>query len=48
MILGLLNKQKKRRPQAIAQLTRAREVIARIGASPMLTRIELALAELKG
>ena len=46
MILGLLCKLKKKKPQAIAHLTTAHKLIAPTGASPMLTRIEDALADL--
>jgi class 3 adenylate cyclase len=48
MILGLLHKLRKRKPQAIAHLGKARAAIAPVGASPMLARIEQALAELQG
>jgi hypothetical protein len=46
MILGLLAKRKKRKAQAIDHLTRAHQLIAPTGQSPMLARIEQALAEL--
>ena len=46
MILGLLSKHKKRKTQAIHHLQIAHRLIAPTGASPMLTRIEQALADL--
>lgn len=46
MILGLLCKHKRKKAPAIQHLTTARDLIAPIGASPMLSRIEQALAEL--
>ncbi|MCE8532275.1 AAA family ATPase [Ruegeria pomeroyi] len=46
MILGLLCKTKKRNQQALDHLETAHRLIAPTGASPMLTRIEEALAEL--
>ena len=46
MILGLLHKLKKRNSQAVEHLTTAQQLIARTGASPMLSRIEAALEEL--
>ena len=46
MILGLLCKAKKRKKEAVEHLTRARELIAPTGNSPMLTRIEDALKDL--
>ena len=45
MILGLLYKVKKKRPQAIQHLTEAKRIISQFGPSPMLTKIETALAE---
>lgn len=46
MILGLLHKTKKRKAPAMQHLTEARRIINPSGPSPMLTRIEVALAEL--
>ncbi len=46
MILGLLYKIKKKKPKALEHLNRAHHLIAPTGASPMLTRIEDAIAEL--
>jgi class 3 adenylate cyclase len=48
MILGLMCKLRKKRTRAIAHLSRARELIAPIGATPTLARIDQALAELTG
>jgi hypothetical protein len=46
MILGLLYKAKKKTVLAAKHLTEAHRIISSIGPSPMLTRIEAALAEL--
>ncbi|WP_109463968.1 ATP-binding protein [Albibacillus kandeliae] len=46
MILGLLCKLKKRKAQAREHLATAQRLIAPTGASPMLSRIEMALQEL--
>lgn len=46
MILGLLAKLRKRKAEAVEHLTAAQRLIAPTGASPMLARIETALAEL--
>lgn len=46
MIIGLLYKAKKKKPQARDYLTKARVVVETAGRSPMLTRIDAALAEL--
>ena len=46
LILGLLYKLKKKNALAVQHLTEARRIVAPSGASPMLTRIEGALAEL--
>lgn len=48
LILGLLCKIRKKRDLAIRHLTEARRIVAPSGPSPMLTRIESALAELTG
>ena len=46
MILGLLYKAKKKKALAAEHLSEARRIAAAFGPSPMLTRIEAALAEL--
>ena len=46
MILGLLHKTKKRRALAFEHLTEARRIFLQFGQSPILTRVETALAEL--
>jgi hypothetical protein len=46
MILGLLYKLRKKKDKAIAHLARARSLIAPIGDTPMLARIDAAMAEL--
>ena len=46
MILGLLYKAKKKKDLAIRHLNEALRIVKPSGASPMLTRIEMALAEL--
>jgi hypothetical protein len=46
MILGLLYKARKKRDLAIRHLNEARRIVKPSGSSPMLTRIEEALAEL--
>jgi class 3 adenylate cyclase len=48
MILGLLHKAKKKKSLAASHLTEARRIVSAFGPSPMLTRIEAALAELTG
>jgi hypothetical protein len=48
MILGLLYKAKKKKVLAARHLTEARRISSAFGPSPMLTRIETALAELSG
>ena len=45
MILGLLYKAKKKRPLAVQHLTEAKRIVSQFGPSPMLTKIETALAE---
>ena len=47
MILGLLYKIKKKHTLAIQHLTEARRILSEFGQSPMLARIEAALAELR-
>lgn len=46
MILGLMYKARKKKALAIRHLTEARRIVEPSGSSPMLTRIEVALAEL--
>jgi len=46
MILGLLYKAKKKRSLAVQHLTEAKRIISQFGQTPMLARIETALAEL--
>jgi hypothetical protein len=46
MILGLLYKVKKRRTQALQHLTEARWILSEFGQTPMLARVDAALAEL--
>lgn len=48
LILGLMYKIKKKKALAVQHLTEARRIVQPSGASPMLTRIETALAELSG
>jgi class 3 adenylate cyclase len=46
MILGLLHKAKKRRQPAAKHLTEAKRIFLQFGATPILQRVESALAEL--
>ena len=46
MILGLLYKTKKKRPLALQHLSEAQRIISQFGQTPMLARIDAALAEL--
>ena len=48
MILGLLYKAKKQKALARTHLTEARRIVSAFGPSPMLARIEAALAEPTG
>lgn len=48
LILGLLYKTRKKKALAIRYLTEARRIVEPSGPSPMLTRIEAAMAELTG
>ncbi len=48
MILGLLYKSKKKRAPALEHLTEAKRIISQFGPSPILARIDAALAELSG
>jgi len=47
MILGLLYKIKKKHTLATHHLTEARRILSEFGQSPMLARIETALAEIR-
>jgi hypothetical protein len=46
MILGLLYKAKKKRALALEHLTEARRIFSRFGQTPILARVDAALAEL--
>ena len=46
MILGLLYKIKKKRVLAIQHLTEAQRILSQFGQTPVLARVETALAEL--
>jgi hypothetical protein len=46
MILGLLYKAKKRRALAIEHLTEATRIFSQFGQTPILARVEAAIAEL--
>jgi hypothetical protein len=46
MILGLLHKIKKKRAPAIQHLTEAQRILSQFGQTPILARVETALAEL--
>jgi class 3 adenylate cyclase len=46
MILGLLYKAKKERPLAVQHLTEAKRILSQFGQTPILARVETALAEL--
>jgi hypothetical protein len=47
MILGLFYKVKKKRALAVQHLTDAKRILAQFGQTPMLTRVDTVLAELK-
>jgi tetratricopeptide (TPR) repeat protein len=47
MILGLLYKVKKKRVLAVQHLTEARTILSQFGQTPILARVDTALAELK-
>jgi hypothetical protein len=47
MILGLLYKAKKKRALAVQHLTDARQILSQFGQTPMLARLNAALAELE-
>jgi hypothetical protein len=46
MILGLLYKTKKKRALALQHLTEAKRILSQFGQTPILARVETALAEL--
>ena len=46
MIMGLLYKAKKKRALAVQHLTEAKRIASQSGPTPMLAKIEAALAEL--
>jgi hypothetical protein len=46
MILGLLYKTKRKRALALQHLTEAKQILLQFGQTPILARIETALAEL--
>ena len=46
MILGLLYKTKKKRALAVQHLTEAQRILSQFGQTPVLARVETALAEL--
>jgi hypothetical protein len=46
MILGLLYKVKKKRALVLQHLTEARRILSQFGQTPILARVETALAEL--
>jgi hypothetical protein len=46
MILGLLYKAKKKRALALEHLTEARRIFSQFGQTPILARVDAALAEL--
>ncbi len=46
MILGLLYKAKKKRALAVQHLTEAKRIVSQFGPTPMLAKIDAALAEL--
>ena len=47
MILGLLDSTKRRRESALAHLTEAKRILSQLGPTPLLTRVETALAGLE-
>ena len=46
MILGLLYQGRKKRALALPHLTEAKRIVSQFGPTPMLERIDAALAEL--
>jgi hypothetical protein len=46
MILGLLYKIKRKKVHAIQHLTEAQKILSQFGQTPILARVETALAEL--
>ena len=47
MILGLLYKAKKERALALQHLTEAKRILSQFGQTPILARVDTALAELE-
>ena len=47
MILGLFYKTKKKRALALQHLTEAKRILSQFGQTPILARVDAALAELK-
>jgi hypothetical protein len=47
MILGLLYKSKKKRALAVQHLSEAKCILSQFGQTPILARVDTALAELK-
>ena len=47
MILGLLYKTKNKRALALEHLTEAKRILSQFGQTPILARVDTALAELK-
>ena len=47
LLLGLFYKIKKKRPPAVEHLIKARRILSQFGQSPLLARVEAALAELR-
>jgi hypothetical protein len=47
MVLGLLYRAKKKRALALEHLNEARRIASQFGPTPMLARIDAALAELR-
>jgi hypothetical protein len=47
MILGLFYKVKKKRTLAVQHLTAAKRILSQFGQTPILARVDTALAELK-
>jgi len=46
MILGLLDRTKRRRESALEHLTEAKRILSQLGPTPLLARVETALAGL--
>jgi hypothetical protein len=47
MLLGLLDKRKKRHVTALGHLSEAKRILSQFGQTPILSRVETALAELR-